>query len=108
MLFSSSYFSVHHWSYESDKFSLGKLPTAANFLPPTHVAEYMMARLYGLIQDVPTVSTGIPVTNEAREVANGGKFMARVAFAPSMIVPSFPVLFPELVAFSVGGKFHGG
>ena len=68
----------------------------------------MMAILHDLVHDVPMLSTGVPCTNEAREVANGGEFIARVAFAPRLIVLSFPVRFPELVTFRVGGKFHGG
>ena len=72
----------------------------------------MMAILRDLVHDVPMLSAGRPCTNEATEVANGGKFIARVAFAPRLIVLLFPVLFPELfpepVTFSVGGKFHGG
>ena len=68
----------------------------------------MTAILHDLVHDVPMLSTGVPCTNEATEVANGGRFIARVAFALRLIVLSFPELFPELVTFREGGKFHGG
>lgn len=67
-----------------------------------------MAILHDLVHDVPRLSTGGPCTNEATEVANGGEFIARVAFAPRLIVLSFPVLFPVLFPFRRGGGFHGG
>ena len=100
---------------------VGILPTAERFLYQVHVAK-CMARIHDLIQDVPMLSTGVPCTNEAREVANGGKFIARVAFASRLVVLSVPVLmarvgfavillvllFPVLFPFRRGGGFHGG
>ena len=90
------------------------MPTIGNPLYQT--------RLHDPVHDVPMLSIGVPCTTEAREVANGGKFKARVAFASRLVVLSVPVLmarvgfavillvllFPVLFPFRRGGEFHGG